>query len=374
MRVQCMFVQLASCILLLTPFCSFVISNQALLTLIEKPIPNNLIALYTSFPGAVPPLIRKRGNELLQLMQDAASTAPETEAVSNGLEPDHNVLMEVDEAKVIVDAPRHIVFSTQATPVPDLWAAPALSTPIPGQKIATSRSSLFGSIANAARSVIPLQLQSSTSFAATKLSTRHSSFLGTGSKSTTLAAVTSGDRVQQAIAKIHDGILKSDKKVITVQTGIKSSTTPADVPNSKPPADERPVHNDALSTPNLPMEVPFVPRSQRLTTQAIDSDIVQVGQRKKKRKRADEAEAESSQRRKKTPRASRLSADNVEGDEDKETTPELQVFDYSAEPNILDEGMKGVDGGGTRKGKHSKRDATKGTQDACTRNFSLIAL
>jgi hypothetical protein len=117
----------------------------------------------------------------------------------------------------------------------------------------------------------------------------------------------------------------------------------------------------ATETPPAPTPLPemaFIPRSQRVTTKPEEDEIVQVGQRKKKRKRGDDVEVDTARRRKKTIESSDLSMGNDL--EEKEMTPELQVFDYSAGPNILDEGMKGVDDSkGGRKGRHGRKDASK---------------
>jgi hypothetical protein len=187
-----------------------VISNQALLALIEKPVPTNLIGLYSSFPGAVPPLIRKRGTELLQVMQDAASKAPVVETAT--------IEVEDQQLSVVVDAPRHTVFPSQATPVPDLWSMVSLPSQVASTKIVASRSSLFG---NPARSIVS-QKEGSRAPTTVKLSTRHSSFFASGSLSastsmavqSTLPTTPAGDSAQRKIAKIHEGILTGNKKVI----------------------------------------------------------------------------------------------------------------------------------------------------------------
>ncbi|KIM28466.1 hypothetical protein M408DRAFT_308391 [Serendipita vermifera MAFF 305830] len=331
----------------------FVIPNQPLLTLIEKPVPTDLIALYSSFPGAVPPLIRKRGNELLKLMQDVASKSMAIEGPMSSTKPEVDTLMEVEDVSVVIDTPRHIIFAPQATPVPGLWGAPKLASQPVNTNFSTSRSSLFGNLSKVTKSIFLSQNDNAPPATVAKLSAPHSSFLGTGSRS----AVPSSSTISQKIAKIHDGILKADKQVISIRTSSKPTTASPDVPASKPSVKEESANVEVEPTPVVPMEVAFVPRSQRHTTQPDDLDIVQVGQRKKKRKRVDEGEQGAAQRKK---RGSTSTAPGPDGDEEKETTPELKVFDYSAEPNILDEGMKGVETGGARKGKHIKKDVNKG--------------
>jgi hypothetical protein len=142
--------------------------------------------------------------------------------------------------------------------------------------------------------------------------------------------------------------------VVNIQTQtIKVANT-----DSGAVSDERAIEQPLAPAP-LP-EMAFVPRSQRLTTKPEEDEIVQVGQRKKKRKRGDEVEVGTSRRKKKAIESSELST-GEDREEEKETTPELQVFDYSAGPNILDEGMKGVeDSKSGRKGRYGGRmDAGK---------------
>jgi hypothetical protein len=185
-----------------------VISNQALLVLIEKPVPINLIALYTSFPGPVPPLIRKRGTELLQIMQDAASQVPTIGTATAFLQ------VEDQQMSVVLDAPQHPVFSIQATPVPELWNITSLPGQVTSTKMVTSRSSLFGNIAAVVRH-IPSQRESTSVPTIAKMSTRYSAFLGSGLPSTSESITApAGETVQHKIAKIHEGILNGDKKVI----------------------------------------------------------------------------------------------------------------------------------------------------------------
>jgi len=187
--------------------CSFVISNHALLSLIEKPAPDSLVSLYSSFPGAVPPLIRKRGAELLQVMQDTASKFV-TQFASDALEEDQPL-------SIAVDTSRHVVFSAQPTPVPDLWDIVSMPARVVSAKIASSKSSLLGTVM---ASSITSQKQSTVTSTPAKLSTRHSAFLGSGSFTTTAKTarpgVPAGGQLQQKIAKIHEGILKGNKKVI----------------------------------------------------------------------------------------------------------------------------------------------------------------
>jgi hypothetical protein len=141
---------------------------------------------------------------------------------------------------------------------------------------------------------------------------------------------------------------------VQIQT-IKPSDTG---PIASVPSDQGERAAELPPTPAPLPEIAFIPRSQHLVAKAEEDEIVRVGQRKKKRKRGDDVELDTARRRRKGVESSELGTEN--GREKKETTPELLVFDYSTGPNILDEGMKGVDDSkGGRKGRHGRKDASK---------------
>jgi exosome complex exonuclease RRP6 len=202
----------------------FILSNQLLLNLLEKPIPENLSTLYSSFPGVVPPMIRKRGNELLQLVQDAVAKAQEQSTTLSKARRTNNQLVTAENVDMInVEKPKHIVFPTQAIPVSDLWkSVRVLDNAFDGSQslqhgetsIIANKSSLFGGILDANTS----QHHERLSLGRAKLSIQSSVLFSNGIPAASHPArgtvkESNAGQVQKAIIRIHEGILKSEKKV-----------------------------------------------------------------------------------------------------------------------------------------------------------------
>lgn len=199
----------------------YVISNQALLTLVEKPPPKDLMALYSSFTGVVPPIIRKRGVELLKVVKDAVEHYQST---SKSLKRTKNVTKKPEEkadtsmADVYVDIPKHVVFSAQAVPVPGLWAATPLSdepAAVPKRSIVAASSSLFGPSANMSGARVAEIDSQTDKKPAGKLSTRSSALFAGFSPSPISAPLSHSKdgKVEAVITRIHQNILRSEKKV-----------------------------------------------------------------------------------------------------------------------------------------------------------------
>ena len=86
-------------------------SNEKLISLIEKPLPKDLVGLHMSF-GVVPPLIRLRGAELLEVMAKAAERSKSTAEMNNA--PSRP-----SQPKSI---PTHTVFDQEPVIAADLWS------------------------------------------------------------------------------------------------------------------------------------------------------------------------------------------------------------------------------------------------------------
>ena len=85
-------------------------SNEKLMSLVEKPVPKDLVGLHMSF-GVVPPLVRLRGAELLEVMKNAAERA-ESKVDLN------NAPLLASQPKL---TPTHTVFDQEPVIVADLW-------------------------------------------------------------------------------------------------------------------------------------------------------------------------------------------------------------------------------------------------------------
>src|SRR5258706_6767098 len=86
-------------------------SNERLMSLIEKPLPKDLVGLHMSF-GVVPPLVRLRGVELLEVMRKAAENS-EAKAELN------SAPFLLPQPKSI---PKHTVFEPGPMIAADLWS------------------------------------------------------------------------------------------------------------------------------------------------------------------------------------------------------------------------------------------------------------
>jgi hypothetical protein len=138
-----------------------------------------------------------------------------------------------DVDMINMEKPKHVVFSTQAIPVPDLWNSVRVlangSQPL--QRGETSmvekKSSLFGGILDANAS----QNHGRPGVGHAKLSVRSSALFSNGAPAalpTTRGTVpdvkgSNAGQVQKAIARIHEGILKSEKKVGITQDMLLSN-------------------------------------------------------------------------------------------------------------------------------------------------------
>ena len=85
--------------------------NEKLMSLIEKPLPKDLVGLHMSF-GVVPPLVRLRGAELLEVMAKAAERSKST--------------AEMNTAPLLPSQPKsiptHTVFDQEPVIAADLWS------------------------------------------------------------------------------------------------------------------------------------------------------------------------------------------------------------------------------------------------------------
>ena len=86
-------------------------SNEKLVLLVENPVPKDLVGLHMSF-GVLPPLVRRRGMELLEVMKKAAESE-ESKSKMN-----HTPLLPSQPKST----PMHTVFDQEPIIVADLWS------------------------------------------------------------------------------------------------------------------------------------------------------------------------------------------------------------------------------------------------------------
>ncbi|KAG8815666.1 exosome nuclease subunit [Serendipita sp. 399] len=327
----------------------FVASNQNLLAIVEKP-PNDLASLYELFGNFVPALVRKRGAQLLEIIQNAS--------INGGLSIDNyssingeSAVSGRQDAEMMDEVVQPLISSTKSSSIMSLWPSSHITVAPTSNLPVTRQSSLFRSIL-APPAVITHHNQEDSLPQSTSLLTRTSVLLGnrplhaSGPGSHWLAS--QNPRTVESISRIHDGILESQRKVVTIQTKADRSAVTVP-PNKKSETQQtesisrRPVSNPQIAPQEPPvraMEIEFVPQSKRNTITDND-DIVVIGNRKQKRRRL-EGESDAEQRKKN--RYSRLQGPNsgsdpMERSEDI-SSEGISAFDYDANPNILDEGMK----------------------------------
>ncbi|PVF97620.1 hypothetical protein CPB86DRAFT_797921 [Serendipita vermifera] len=346
----------------------YVLSNNALLDLVERPVPNDLMALYSSFPGAVPPLIRRRGQELLDLMkkteEDAKLVIRRDAKVS-----DEDIMV---TEKEISQGPTHVKFAQKATPVPNLWEQ-FISVKIPRDVTAavsmSKRSSLFAPASALFGTLAANSAPSNSSTLsniqnAPRLSSTTSSLFSRldGSNSASSGALSrikaDPTSTKKRIDKIHEQILSRERQAVRVQQ--QPSKKIQRVVQETVTAIPKPVVTTiaTASTSTVKPQAQKVTEAVEIKQAAVSvslplDDVVAVRRKDKKRKYVDGDASED--KRKKT----KISGDQAGGKIN--DTGEPEMFDYSTAPNILDEGMGAVDE--VREGMKSAKARKRGGKE-----------
>ncbi|KAF8272378.1 ribonuclease H-like domain-containing protein [Lactarius quietus] len=278
----------------------YVLSNRFVFKLIEQ-LPPDMAALLHVFPST-PPVVRRRAKELLEVVREATRKGLSGPAAPSEPTP-------VGPSEGMEDAD---ISSEPTTP------APASSSLWLGNKhLPTSTtSSLFG-----AATVLPRPPAA--------YSTSKSSLFGV--PPSTESKSKSHGRFQDIVHRIHSTLVIAP--TVPQVAGQETAVTTAEVVTT--PIPDVPITLDGATT-----EIPFVPASQRQTTnpEIIDDTIVVVGQRQKKRKRAKKA-----------------AATTADADMSTAKAEEVVPFDFESVPNILDNGAEEQEDGKAGKRKRQKR-------------------
>ncbi|KAJ6516485.1 hypothetical protein C8R45DRAFT_960259 [Mycena sanguinolenta] len=280
----------------------YVLPNHYLFQLAER-APADMAALLQMFQP-VPPVVRRRAKELFETIracvQGHLSKAEKASPPAPLLVP-KDADMQVDEVVVVTSAP--------ATAVGTLWSrAPETST-------LAGKSALFGASLGTKAPTITLAASTSSLF---------------GSKGLAHQQVTS--RFQEVVARIHRALV-----IIPSMPVVEGNATQDNDPDSSLQNAGEPAHG-------MQVEVPYVPAAQRTTKNAaeviVDDSIVIVGQaRQKKRKRAkadtgadgDVDSASPAPTNSATPKKKIPKTEPEPGEGD------VEAFDFSAVPNLLDD-------------------------------------
>ncbi|KAI9510150.1 ribonuclease H-like domain-containing protein [Russula earlei] len=270
----------------------YVLSNRFVLKLVEQP-PADMAALTHAF-SSMPPVVRRRAKELLDVIRDAVKKGLSA-AVEEPVDPP---LATSSEATIRSDKMDIDTSSAPTLPTSRLNSLWSCNKALP--TVATS--SLFGT------TIAPPRAQS-------LYSTSQSSLFGS--------------RPPPAVPK--DNVLSRFRDVVSKihSTLVVAPTVPA-VPVLAISAEVIAISTSDNPTDGAITEIPFVPAPlrQAVKTEVVDDAIVVVGQRRTKRKRTKKAEID------------------VDGSADIPSTPatiaksepeEIAPFDFASAPNILDD-------------------------------------
>ncbi|KAF5362917.1 hypothetical protein D9758_007096 [Tetrapyrgos nigripes] len=372
----------------------YILPNHHLFTLAESP-PADITALLRIFPGTnVPPVIRRRAAELVAAVRGAVKKCLEGgasvlgggqqesgEGKGKGKQKDEETGREVrkgpiDGGPMDVDTPT----PTPAVNQKSIWT--------PSSSV-TSKSSLFGNVIPSSSFSRPAPDASSTG---KNIATSTSALFGNIGRVNVIDTLSKPQqpetqtptprRFEEVVARIHSTLVvsaslpvsigRSEAKISdTIPSTSYTTTTATAISTSIPANNAEGVseeENGTLSS-NVQIELPFIPASQRAasTRSAIatkDDTIVVVGQarqkREKKRKRQrTQGEEESEAQAQAIDRDADADAVDVdEGDREqpkmkkskkagKKATStgasvgnpeehEVEAFDFSSAPNILD--------------------------------------
>ncbi|KAG5642308.1 hypothetical protein DXG03_003028 [Asterophora parasitica] len=280
----------------------YVLPNHFLFQLAEQP-PADMAALLRIF-HSVPPVIRKRAKELLDVIRDRVKRHLSS-----------TTTVEVAE-KASTPAP------TTTTEVP---AQPEPALPNPSTLTLWNRTSSSNAAASSS-SLLGSNFRRTNQVATSSFSTSKSSLFGNTTNSHPPSAKPSAklspsSHFAEVVARINSTLVIAPSIPKIVEQGA------APVPQE----------DVIMAESGMQVEIPFVPAAQRKTTaQTVDDSIVVVGQaRQKKRKRTkstpDGAVSASAEG------LSQKSKPQHEGSGSKDEPGEPEPFDFSAVPNILDD-------------------------------------
>ncbi|KAJ8523231.1 hypothetical protein ONZ45_g260 [Pleurotus djamor] len=296
----------------------YVLVNHHIFQFAEKP-PGDLVGLLGMFPSSrMPPLIRTRARELLDVILAAVRGGSAEDGMVIDPPPSHQ---HEEETMAEPSGARHEENPAPEVPVQDktntLWSLAGPST-----QTATS-SKLFGQEVESSK---PQQLSSYSS-------TSSSLFSSPVPRRTSNHTGEQRARFAEVLERIHGSL-----SVMPTTPQVPSLHDDSTV--EKVDKDEEP-GTTGSTTLTMEVEHPFVPasdRKARVATEVEEDTIIVVGQRSKKRKRKDnnkgsvaEAGGEGEATSSASPRKAKKAKDS---DNEKESE---KPFDFSTVPNILDD-------------------------------------
>ncbi|EGN98143.1 hypothetical protein SERLA73DRAFT_91376 [Serpula lacrymans var. lacrymans S7.3] len=338
----------------------YVLPNHYLFQLAEQP-PSDMPALLAFFQH-VPPVIRRRAKELLDSVRDAVARY----GGSNATLIEKTESITISEDTVITDLPSPNIVDQIGKPAVEAAISRLWPSTTSTSSITTQSSSLLGSTASSSvksRQVAYSALRSSL-FGPKLTPAVPPSDVNTQFKDivsrihSTLVIVPSAPKIVSQIVETTD-----QKVVQTGSTLTATATKTAAISHTD-------LHPNGSAGP---MEIPYVPQRQRqanLKDEPIDDSIVIVGQaRQKKRKRPktlnaherepgaapDESDAGALSNPKKAKKEEREQAKEIST-----SSPDIEPFDYSVAPNMLDNGhlpREGINKRNLKRAQKKNREA-----------------
>ncbi|ESK95601.1 exosome complex exonuclease rrp6 [Moniliophthora roreri MCA 2997] len=292
----------------------YVLPNHFIFQLAEQP-PADMAALLRAF-HSVPPVIRRRAKELLEVIREAvkyhmeAGSKPDTIATKSESEQENRSLSPQSKEIIMSDSTSQI----------SLWSNHASLS----GKLTTSNSTLFGSVATISN--LP-----STTPSRNSLATATSKLFG--------KPVSTEAQSRQKTARFNEVVARIHKALVIVPSAAKTAlVTNAEGAQTETPG-EVDDEDESILPSDIQPEVPFVPASQRASkvNEIVEDTIVVVGQtkqKKRKRTKATGAGGEPSGEPEDTTRKRKRGANSQHPDD---VTGAQEEFDFSSVPNILDE-------------------------------------
>ncbi|KAF8211725.1 hypothetical protein K438DRAFT_1807803 [Mycena galopus ATCC 62051] len=279
----------------------YVLPNHYLFQLAERP-PADMAALLQMFQP-VPPVVRRRAKELFEAIRACLQRylSKTEKAAPAPLPVEKDTEMQVDEVVVKV-AP--------ATAPSNLWSrAPDTAT-------LAGKSALFGA-----------SLTSKAPAPAMALAASSSSLFG--AKGSAPKELTS--RFQEVVARIHRALVIVPSMPV-VAVGASEGT-------------DSPLENVGEPAHGMQVEVPYVPAAQRTTkvVEVVDDSIVVVGQARQKKRKRNKNDTGMDDRDGASPATADSASPKKTPKTEKHDGEEVEAFDFSTVPNLLDNVHNGED-------------------------------
>ncbi|KAF8959127.1 hypothetical protein BDZ97DRAFT_1906257 [Flammula alnicola] len=309
----------------------YVLQNHVLFVVAEQP-PADMAALLAIFKSSVPPVVKRRAKELLNVIREAVKRGMGASRLGGGeatQDQDGSTNSKVESRKDVV------MLETEMKDLETLGVAKDVAS-IWGHGVNQSMSSashsvLFGLVKS------PSKVPTTAAFA-TSTSTL---FGNSGNKIQTTSSNTGRAHFEDLVAKINRSFVVAP---VAPQVGFTPRIPSSIIAATRETAIVRDEHFDEAT--GMQVEIPYVPASQRPTKRVEEErdTIVVVGQARQKRKRK---EAKGSPA---TEDGTNSSKPSVK----KEGNASDEPFDFSAIPNILDDNPDTEDRKKKRQRKQNK--------------------